>query len=213
MTGTRGTRQSRIGTVIRTGFPGFLHVTSSPNWSASQWCKSSKKQESIDPPVFYFSRSLFVTSERRGSSFLSRIVADRNDEKRRDNTERTRADEREVSGRVGYHISEISDDLPILIQVNPFTPTTAVMRRPIDAWVVRTRAWTCVTPLARDDKTMVLVATRVYWFCGTIRQLRGGAVAAPVRLSYRHICFPRQVRVRKEDFLRFTGLANRPTIA
>lgn len=77
-----------------------------------------------------------------------------------------------------------------------FPCTIAVMRRPsINAWVVRryesvdVRAATC----SRWQNDGV-GSNAVYWFCGTIRQLEGGAVAAPVRLSYRHICFPQQTR-------------------
>lgn len=61
------------------------------------------------------------------------------------------------------------------------------------------RDWPAMT------KRVVLVATRGYWFFDTIRQLRGGAVAAPVLVVHRHICFPQagQRRLRKADFLRF----------
>lgn len=61
------------------------------------------------------------------------------------------------------------------------------------------RDWPAMT------KRVVLVATRGYWFFDTIRQLRGGAVAAPLLVVHRHICFPRagQRRLRKADFLRF----------
>jgi len=103
---------------------------------------------------------------------LLRFAIDRNDEKRRrDNTERMRAvrpgDFNVQCRLIRYiNITGVLNNLPILIQVNPITPTITVMRDPpIYAWVVCRHGelgCACHPRLARDDKTMVLVATGVY---------------------------------------------------